>query len=54
MLLHDFSERAEEYIRLAQLAQSPHDRELFVELARAWYGVEEPASGPAEKPQQTH
>jgi hypothetical protein len=54
MLLYDFSDRAEEYMRLAQLTHSPHDRELFVELARAWYGVEEPATAPAEKSQQTH
>ena len=39
MLLHDFDERAEEFLRLAQRATSPHDRELFIELARAWYGV---------------
>jgi hypothetical protein len=44
MLLQEFSERAAEYIRLAEQARSEHDRDLFIELARAWCGVtaEEP------------
>ena len=54
MLLQDFSERAEEYIRLAQRTASPHDRELFTELARAWYGVEDKQPSPADQPQQMH
>ncbi len=41
MLIQDFSERAAEYLRLAQQARSEHDRELFIELARAWCGVTE-------------
>jgi hypothetical protein len=49
MLLHDFSDRAEEYIRLAQRAKSVHDKDFFTEMARAWYGIkDEPAqAGPA-------
>jgi hypothetical protein len=35
MLLQEFSERAAECIRLAERARSEHDRDLFVELARA-------------------
>jgi len=41
MLLHDFSDRAEECLKLAQRANSANDRELFLEMARAWYGLEE-------------
>lgn len=41
MLLHDFSDRAEEYVRLAQRAKTPHDRDLFTEMARAWYGLKD-------------
>ncbi|MEA2903631.1 MAG: hypothetical protein QOI12_1018 [Alphaproteobacteria bacterium] len=40
-LLHDFSDRAEECIRLAQCAHSKHDRDLFTGLARAWYGLDD-------------
>jgi hypothetical protein len=39
MLLQEFSERAAECIRLAERARSEHDRDLFIELARAWCGV---------------
>jgi len=41
MLLHDFADRAEECLRLAEVSPSSHDRELFVELARAWYGIDD-------------
>jgi hypothetical protein len=41
MLLQEFSERAAECIQLAQRARSEHDRDLFIELARAWCGVTE-------------
>jgi hypothetical protein len=39
MLLHDFADRAEECLRLAQRTTSPHDRALLLEIARAWYGM---------------
>jgi hypothetical protein len=39
MLLQEFSERAAECIRFAERANSDHDRDLFIELARAWCGV---------------
>jgi hypothetical protein len=43
MLLREFSERAAECIRMAEQARSEHDRDLFIELARAWCGVKEGA-----------
>lgn len=39
MLLHDFADRAEECMRLAERTNSPHDRDLLLEIARAWYGI---------------
>jgi hypothetical protein len=39
MLLDDFSDRAEECMRLANRATSEHDRKLFTEMANAWYGM---------------
>lgn len=39
MLIKSFSERAAEYLRLAQRARSEHDRKLFIEMACAWCGV---------------
>ena len=46
MLLQEFSERAAECIRLAERARSEHDRDLFIELARAWCGATaEPTKG---------
>ena len=41
MLIRDFSERAAECVRLAERAHSEHDRELFIEMARAWCGLYE-------------
>ncbi len=41
MLLREFSERAAECIRMAERARSDHDRDLFIELARAWCGMNE-------------
>jgi hypothetical protein len=41
MLLTEFSARAEEFLRLAQQTNSQHDRDLFIELARACYGLED-------------
>jgi len=54
MLLHDFHDRAEEYLRLAERATSEHDRELFIELARAWYGAIEPSSPIAVATEHRH
>ena len=48
-MIYDFSDRAEECLKLAQCATSPHDRELFMDLARAWYGMadeDEPSPAP--------
>jgi hypothetical protein len=39
MMLQEFSARAAECIRMAERARSDHDRDLFIELARAWCGV---------------
>jgi hypothetical protein len=39
MMLQEFSERAAECIRMAERAKSDQDRDLFIELARAWCGV---------------
>ena len=39
MLLHDFADRAEDCMRLAQRPTSPHDREPLLKIARAWYGI---------------
>jgi hypothetical protein len=39
MLLEYFSDRAKECIRFAQKATSAHDRELFLALSRAFYGI---------------
>ena len=47
MLLREFSERAAECIRLAERARSDHDRDLLIELARAWCGVTEEPPKPA-------
>jgi hypothetical protein len=47
MLLHDFSDRAEEYVRLAQRAKTPHDKDLFTEMARAWFGIKDDAREPS-------
>jgi hypothetical protein len=39
MLLNDFADRAEECLKLAQRTTSPDDRDLLLEIARAWYGM---------------
>jgi hypothetical protein len=54
MLLHDFSDRAEECIRLAQQTNSPQDRALFIEMARAWYGINADHEDAASTAKQTH
>jgi hypothetical protein len=41
MLLQEFSERAAECVHLAEQAKSERDREFFIELARAWCGINE-------------
>jgi len=48
MLFHDFSDRAEECIRFAQRAKSTHDRDLFMAIARAWYGLDHEAPETAQ------
>jgi hypothetical protein len=50
MLVRDFSDRAEECVRLAQHTKSPHDRELFIEMARAWYGLTNDVAAAASQP----
>jgi hypothetical protein len=56
MLLQDFSARAEEYLRLAERAGSTQDREFFLEMARAWYGMKEEGAevGSRQKPPTRH
>jgi hypothetical protein len=54
MLIQEFSERAAECITYAQRAKSDHDRQFFIEMARAWCGVteqkpEEQAAEPISK-----
>jgi hypothetical protein len=39
MLLHDFRERAEECMSMAQRTDSPRDRDFLLEMARAWCGM---------------
>jgi hypothetical protein len=39
MLVHDFSDRAGECVRLARQTKSLRDRKLFIEMARAWCGL---------------
>jgi hypothetical protein len=51
MLLLEFSERAAECIRMAEQARSDHDRDLFIELARAWCGVGEETPKAESSPQ---
>jgi hypothetical protein len=46
MLLQEFSETAAECVHMAEHAKSEHaksehDREPFIELARAWCGINE-------------
>jgi hypothetical protein len=50
MLQNQFSDRAEECVRLAQRARSVRDKELFIELARAWWGLHEEDREPAGPP----
>ena len=44
-LIYDFSDRAEECVRLAQRTTSAHDWELFMGLAWAWYGMADAGGG---------
>jgi hypothetical protein len=41
MLIEIFANRGEECLKLAQLAGSRRDRDFFVEMARAWYGLDD-------------
>ncbi|HEY7666153.1 MAG TPA: hypothetical protein VH934_23790 [Xanthobacteraceae bacterium] len=54
MLFEHFSNRAEECVRVAQRTTSPRDRELLLEMARAWCGMarDTHAAGPGESSQQ--
>jgi hypothetical protein len=52
MLIQSFSQRAAEYIRLAQRARSDHDRDLCIAMARAWCGVKEDER--EDKPPRLH
>jgi hypothetical protein len=54
MLIQEFSERAAECFKYAQQAKSDHDRQFFIEMARAWCGVtheksEDEAADPISK-----
>ena len=53
-MVENFHHRAEECVRLAERATSNHDKDLFMELARAWYGlmpnIEQSASPLAKRP----
>jgi hypothetical protein len=51
MLLQEFSERAAECIRMAARAKSEHDRDLFIDLARAWCGVIDKARNGKTRPE---
>jgi hypothetical protein len=53
MLLQEFSERAAECVHLAERAGSEHDRALFIELARAWCGLDEAESVEEESSDET-
>jgi hypothetical protein len=37
----DFQRRARESVQMAQWAGTPRDRDLFLEMARAWRGLAE-------------
>jgi len=54
MLIHDFSERAAEYVKLAERARSEHDRELFIAMARAWCGISKDAQDGNVRPTRPH
>jgi hypothetical protein len=53
MLIQDFGERAVECVKLAERAHLERDRQLFIEMARAWCGLYEErprSSQPTRKP----
>jgi hypothetical protein len=54
MLIHHFSERAAECVKLAERARCEHDRELFIAMARAWCGINEDAQDDDVRPARTH
>jgi hypothetical protein len=53
MLIYDFADRAEECLKLSQQTHSPRDRDLFIEMARAWYGMKE-AEAEIAAPKRPH
>ena len=54
MLIQDFGERAVECVKLAERAHSEHDRELFIEMARAWCGLYQEKSQGSEPIREPH
>jgi hypothetical protein len=54
MLIHDFSERAAECVKLAERARTEHDRELFITMARAWCGINEDVHDDDGRPARPH
>jgi hypothetical protein len=50
LLLQEFSERAAECIRMAERSKSEHDRDLLIELARAWCGLTEKSTKSPAQP----
>jgi len=49
-LIHDFKDRAQECMTLAQRTTSAHDRELLMDLARAWCGAAETGADSPKRP----
>jgi hypothetical protein len=50
-MLQEFSARAAECRQLAQRVRSDHDRELLIQLARAWCGATQIAPKGEARPQ---
>ena len=56
-LMLDFSERATQCVQAASRAKSTRDRDLFIEMARAWCGKAEAAEDRTEtsrRREETH
>jgi hypothetical protein len=52
-MLHDFRDRAEECMSIAQRTASPRDRDFLLEMARAWCGMvqgREEVADPVKRP----
>jgi hypothetical protein len=53
MLLHDFRDRVEECMSMAQRTASLRDRDFLLDMARAWCGVareSDEAAEPVKRP----